>query len=267
MDEPIDAVLLLARTEPVPHPHVAQRHERQLAGAMAGSRANPSSAGAGRNRSSAPPGAARSLRRSRLVVLSAALAVGLALVLPLRARVDSSQTEVATASPDRGTVPTTSPAYSGVDANDLASTHAKPSYLPVGAVYEGGHPVKYANGWVDSWSLAGEVNSRVMPPTPSEGTPGAWYHPATDIALTQLAQTTSTFHAADTRLVKIETIDLNGVPATVVTPVNGYGVYRIAWVRAGVAYDLQTQRLKVDAAGTMSGVPIGELLLMARSVG
>ena len=194
-----------------------------------------------------------------------AVALVAALVLPMRSRVDTT-TQLATAPPDSAPA-VTGPAYSGVDPSDLASTRAKPSYLPAGAVYEGGHSVKYTNAWVDAWSLPGEVNSSVMPPTPSERTPGVWYHPATDIALTQLPQTISTFFGADTRLVHIATVDVNGVPATVVTPTNGYGVYRIAWVRGGVAYDLQSQRLKVDADGTMSGIPIEELLLMARSVG
>lgn len=267
MDEPIDVLLLLARPDPVPLAQTVQRHERQLAGAIAGGPANafhPLGAG-GRSRLRRPSGGARSLRRSRMVLLCVGLAALAALVMPLRARV-GTQTQLATVPRDDGSAPT-SPAYSRVDPNDLVSTHAKPFYLPAGAAYEGGHPIKYTSGWVDSWSLAGEMNSRVMPPTPSEGTPGLWYHPATDITLTQVAQTTSTFHDADTRLVKIETVDLVGVPATVLTPVNGYGVYRIAWVRGGVAYDLQTQRLKVDAVGTMSGIPIEELLLMARSIG
>lgn len=106
-----------------------------------------------------------------------------------------------------------------------------------------------------------------MPSSPAEAEPGVWYHPATGISLTQLPQTMSSFPGADERIVHITTIDLDGVAATVVVPISGDGDYRIAWVRSGVAYDLQSQRLKVSADGAMSGVPIDELIRVAQSIG
>lgn len=162
--------------------------------------------------------------------------------------------------------PSASGPYSLVDPNDLAATHATPKYLPAGAEHDVGKSTLHG-GWVDNWALPGNQNSRIMPLSPAEAEPGVWYHPATGIALTQLPQSMSTFGGADQRLANITTVDLGGVAGTVVTPISGYGVYRIAWVRGGVAYDLQSQRLKVSADGAMSGVPIDELMKVAQSIG
>lgn len=152
------------------------------------------------------------------------------------------------------------------DPADLARTHATPAYLPAGAQSAGGTSALHG-GWLEHYTLPGKVNSREMPATPTKPTPGIPQHPATGIDLREWPQDVSTFQGADPRLATVTTITLPGATATVVTPISGYGVYRIAWVRGGVAYDLQTQRLKAGGDEGSSGMPLAELVKMAESIG
>jgi len=155
-----------------------------------------------------------------------------------------------------------------VNPGDLASTHAIPKYLPAGAESTGGKTTIHG-GWAEHYTLPGKVNSREMPDAPAMPVAGVPSHPATGIDLVELPQTISTFSrgTADPRLATVSTITVMGVPATVLTPNNGYGTYRISWVVNGVAYDLQSQRLKAGGDEGTSGIPIDELIRVAQSIG
>ncbi|MDQ6947260.1 MAG: hypothetical protein M3256_13560 [Actinomycetota bacterium] len=270
----MDEAMMRARPDPAPAVEVVDRDRRRLAGAMtsdltpsAPGATGSSDLGAGQTGRTARRGTGRILRRVRLGVLAAAvvLVVGVG-ALMARGSGETATRLATTPSSQADHVPPTPAPYAGVDPKDLAATHATPKYLPAGAEHDVGKAT-LRGGWADNWTLPGEANSRIMPATPAEAEPGVWYHPATGISLTQLPQTISSFPGADERIVHITTIDLGGVAATVVVPISGYGDYRIAWVRSGVAYDLQSQRLKVSADGAMSGVPIDELIRVAQSIG
>lgn len=199
-------------------------------------------------------------------VLGVSVVVAVAGVVTLRSSEAPTRVEVGAATPVVA-VPEVAPALataSAPDPGDLARTHATPKYLPPGAQSAGGRSVK--GGWVEHYSLPGKVNSRTLPETPDQFVRGSGAHPATTIALSQFPQDVSTFQGADPRLANVSTINVMGVSATVLVPTSGYGIYRIAWVRDGVAYDLQTQRLKASAEEGTSGVPLTELVKIAQSI-
>lgn len=274
MEAPVDEPMMRARPDPAPAVEIVERDRRRLARAMTSdltpsvpeSTGTSEDVGAGQTGRTAHQASSRSLRGVRLGVAAAIVLIAGVAALMTEGSMETATQLATTPSMRADQAPPTSVPYAAVDPTDLAATHATPKYLPAGAEHDVGKPT-LGGGWVDNWALPGEVNSRFMPSSPSGAEPGVWYHPATGIALTQLPQTMSTFHGADERLVYISTIDLGGVAAMVVTPISGYGVYRIAWVRGGVAYDLQSQRLKIAADGTMSGVPVDELIKVAQSIG
>ena len=204
-----------------------------------------------------------STRMGLRIVLGLVVVAAAAGVSSLRSTDGPSRVEVGTAAPVSAASEVAPALATAPDPRDLARTHATPKYLPAGAQSTGGRSLK--GGWVEHFSLPGTVNSRTLPDTPDQYVRGSGAHPATGIDISQWPQDFSTFHGADPRLVQVTTISVMGVTATVVVPTSGYGTYRISWVRDGVAYDIQTQRLKAGDEGT-SGVPITELVKIAQSI-
>ncbi len=198
------------------------------------------------------------------VALGLAVAAGAVVVVTMRSSGVPAPLTVGASAP---VVASPSPALSATapDPDDLARTHAVPGYLPAGAEPAGGKAVLHG-GWIQHFTLPGAANSRELPATPTKPTPGVPMHPATGIDLSQWPQDVSTFQGVDPRLATVVTISLPGATATVVTPISGYGVYRVSWVRGGVAYDLQTQHLKAGGDEGTSGIPLTELVKMAESI-
>ncbi len=178
-------------------------------------------------------------------------------------RVHSTPTRVEVAPPAPATANVAAvTSGGGPDPADLAARHATAKYLPAGAQSTGGRSVIHG-GWAEQFTLPGAVNSREMPGAPTPGVPA---HPATTIDFVQLPQDTSQLAGVDQRLADVSTITVMGVQATVVVPKSGYGVSRIDWVKDGVAYDLQSQRLIAGGNEGISGIPLTELIRMAQSI-
>lgn len=155
-------------------------------------------------------------------------------------------------------------ATSSAQAGDLADHHAVPSFVPAGASVAVTRDLA-GGGWAELLALPGKANSNEMPAdlTTWNGTFPA--HPATGIELTELPRTVSMLGGFDPAIESETTQVIDGVTATVVVPLNGYGGFRIDWIASGVSYDLQEDRLDTKVEGT-SGVSLSELLQMARSM-
>lgn len=201
----------------------------------------------------------KKIRIASVLIAGAGIVAAAVAVLPTR----QAETQVSVGAPTVQPAAQVSVPAEKVTAADLARTHANPTYLPEGAASMGGRAIEA--GWVEAYSLPGVVNSRTLPEAPDQYVKGSAAHPATKIVLSQYAQDFSTFQGVDPRIASVSTITVMGVPATVVVPLSGYGTHRISWVRDGVSYDLQTQRLYAGAEGT-SGIPIQELVRVALSV-
>ncbi len=203
----------------------------------------------------------RSAVRVVLALIVVAAVAGVAAM-----RVHSTPTRVEVASPAPA-VANAAAVTSGAipDPADLAARHATANYLPAGAQSTGGRSV-IRGGWAEQFTLSGAVNSNEMPGVPTKPTPGVPAHPATTIDFLQLAQDISVLAGVDQRLDDVSTITVMGVQATVVVPKSGYGVSQIDWVKDGVAYDLQSQRLIAGGNEGISGIPMTELIRMAQSI-
>ncbi|MGH9222207.1 MAG: hypothetical protein ACRD2W_00015 [Acidimicrobiales bacterium] len=201
----------------------------------------------------------KKITTASVLVAGAVLVAAAVAALPTR----QAETQISVGAPAMRPAAQVSVPGEKISAADLARNHANPTYLPEGAASLGGRAIEV--GWVEAYSLPGVVNSRTLPESPDQYVKGSAAHPATRIVLSQYAQDFSTFQGVDPRIASVSTITVMGVPATVVVPLSGYGTHRISWVRDGVSYDLQTQRLYAGAEGT-SGIPIEELIRVALSV-
>lgn len=90
--------------------------------------------------------------------------------------------------------------------------------------------MRYAGGstdtagrYVQRYTLDGVANSSLLPANPSDWDGHSPAHPATYVELVEIPQSTSPLGLVDGTLYQETTVNLAGVPATAVTPRNGYG--------------------------------------------
>lgn len=139
----------------------------------------------------------------------------------------------------------------------------RPAYLPDGVTLaaEG----ERDGVWVQRYAIAGTANQDQMPADIASYDGVSEAHPATTIDLLQTTQVPSMLGPVDGSLYEETEETIGDAAARVVTPKSGYGTYRVAWQTDGVAFLITSRRLRTVTQGT-SGLPVEELLLMARSV-
>ena len=152
-----------------------------------------------------------------------------------------------------------------VSTSPAGTSSTSPKWLPEGAALI---PPTVGTEGADTgstYSLAGKQNANTIPSSGLTDQNVATVHPATAFGVYFKAGTTSLPESmTDASLWDISKVDVGGWDATLATPKNGYGAYRIDWIDSSGYHVVIEERLKT-VEGT-SGIPASDLLKVAQSL-